>query len=68
MTVTITTDSPNVILNNSPLPLKVEVQLFRDGKNGKSAYEIAVENGFLGTEQEWIDSLNLQFIDGGLIF
>lgn len=24
---------------------------------GKSAYEIAVENGFEGTEQEWLDSL-----------
>lgn len=28
-----------------------------DGSNGKSAYEIAVENGFVGTEQEWLDSL-----------
>jgi len=28
-----------------------------DGSNGKSAYEIAVENGFTGTEQEWLDSL-----------
>jgi hypothetical protein len=27
------------------------------GKDGKSAYEIAVENGFEGTEQEWLDSL-----------
>lgn len=24
---------------------------------GKSAYEIAVEQGFKGTEQEWLDSL-----------
>jgi len=24
---------------------------------GKSAYEIAVDNGFVGTEQEWLDSL-----------
>ena len=29
-----------------------------NGSNGKSAYEIAVENGFTGTEQEWLDSLN----------
>ena len=28
-----------------------------DGADGKSAYEIAVENGFPGTEQEWLDSL-----------
>lgn len=26
-------------------------------KNGKSAYEIAVDNGFEGTEQEWLASL-----------
>lgn len=25
--------------------------------NGKSAYEIAVENGFIGTEEEWLQSL-----------
>ena len=28
-----------------------------EGKPGKSAYEIAVDNGFEGTEQEWLDSL-----------
>lgn len=27
------------------------------GSNGKSAYEIAVDNGFKGTEIEWIESL-----------
>ena len=27
------------------------------GVRGKSAYQIAVENGFQGTEQEWLDSL-----------
>ena len=27
------------------------------GKDGKSAYEIAVSNGFEGTEQEWLESL-----------
>ena len=27
------------------------------GSNGKSAYDVAVENGFTGTEQEWLDSL-----------
>ncbi|GFM27162.1 hypothetical protein [Novosphingobium sp. PY1] len=26
-------------------------------EDGKSAYEIAVDNGFVGTEQEWLDSL-----------
>jgi len=28
-----------------------------DGTNGKDAYEIAVENGFRGTRQEWLNSL-----------
>lgn len=27
------------------------------GKDGKSAYEIAVEHGFVGTETEWLESL-----------
>lgn len=29
------------------------------GEAGSSAYEIAVANGFEGTEQEWLDQLNL---------
>lgn len=28
-----------------------------DGADGKSAYQIALDNGFEGTEQEWLDSL-----------
>lgn len=28
-----------------------------EGAPGKSAYEIAVENGFVGSEKEWLDSL-----------
>ena len=32
------------------------------GVNGKSAYEIAVENGFVGTEADWL--LSLQGTDG----
>lgn len=27
------------------------------GKDGKSAYEIAVQNGYSGSEQQWIESL-----------
>lgn len=29
----------------------------KDGTDGKSAYELAVDNGFIGTEQEWLESL-----------
>lgn len=35
------------------------------GDTGKSAYEIAVKNGFEGTETEWLDSL-VGGADGGL--
>lgn len=31
--------------------------LFGKGDNGDSAYQIAVENGFSGTQQQWLDSL-----------
>ena len=27
------------------------------GAQGKSAYDIAVDNGFIGTEAEWLDTL-----------
>ncbi len=40
----------------------------KTSKDGKSAYEIAVDNGFIGTEAEWLDSLKgtngLNGIDG----
>ncbi len=31
-----------------------------DGANGKSAYEIAVDNGFTGTVSEWLESLSFE--------
>lgn len=31
-----------------------------NGKDGKSSYEIAVEHGFEGTEEEWLESLEYQ--------
>ncbi len=32
-------------------------EVLRNVKDGKSAYEVAVENGFRGSEQDWLDSL-----------
>jgi len=29
-----------------------------EGESGKSAYEVAVDNGFIGTEEEWLESLH----------
>jgi hypothetical protein len=31
------------------------------GVDGKSAYQVATDNGFVGTEQEWLDSISLSF-------
>ncbi len=28
-----------------------------DGINGKSAYQVAIDNGFVGTQAQWLDSL-----------
>ena len=36
---------------------KKEPQPGDTGQDGKSAYEIAVANGYKGTEQEWLQSL-----------
>lgn len=37
------------------------------GKDGKSAYEVAVDNGFEGTEQEWLDSLGSAALTEGAV-
>ena len=34
-----------------------EMQAGANGKDGHSAYEIAIENGFVGTAAEWLESL-----------
>lgn len=37
--------------------LCVQLSNGQGGANGKSAYELAVENGYKGTMQEWLNSL-----------
>lgn len=45
----------------TPAPEDVQNQIdtieLTPGPDGKTAYEVAVENGFVGTEQEWLNSL-----------
>lgn len=41
-------------------------ELGAPGITGKSNYQIAADNGFSGTELEWLDSQ--KNLDGGLIF
>ncbi|MFD1066692.1 hypothetical protein [Oceanobacillus locisalsi] len=44
--------NPVAISTDNPLPVAMQ-----GGADGKSAYEIAVDNGFEGTEEEWLESL-----------
>lgn len=46
-----------------PISVNVNIPNFegkagRDGRDGDDAYRVAVRNGFIGTEQEWLKSLN----------
>lgn len=41
----------------SPIKVEAEVKATMVGDNGKSAYEIALAHGFVGTEEEWLESL-----------
>ncbi|WP_339233807.1 hypothetical protein [Oceanobacillus sp. FSL W7-1281] len=43
---------PVAISTDNPLPVSIQ-----GGADGKSAYDIAVDNGFEGTEEEWLESL-----------
>ncbi|MFD1450832.1 hypothetical protein [Oceanobacillus sojae] len=44
--------NPVLISTDNPLPVQMQ-----GGADGKSAYDLAVEDGFEGTVQEWLESL-----------
>lgn len=50
--------------SGSPIPPTPDLyqqllqKISEKGGNGKSAYEIAVDNGYIGTEAEWLESLH----------
>ena len=39
------------------LVLARDPAVYITGPPGKSAYQVALDNGFIGTEQNWLDSL-----------
>ena len=49
--------SPTPDLYTQLLKKLSEMQTGANGKDGRSAYEIAIENGFVGTAAEWLESL-----------
>jgi len=40
-----------------PADFNVETGVVLQGDEGLSAYEVALKNGFIGSEEEWLDSL-----------
>ena len=48
---------PTLDLYTQLLKKLSEMQAGANGKDGRSAYEIATENGFVGTAAEWLESL-----------
>lgn len=63
ITVDMSDSETYIVEVSSPIPADalittIPVNIKGDeGDSGKSAYEIAVENGFVGTEEEWLQSL-----------
>lgn len=43
-----------------PVKVEAEVKATMVGNNGKSAYEITLAHGFVGTEEEWLESLKVK--------
>lgn len=43
-----------------PVKVEAEVKATMVGNNGKSVYEIALAHGFVGTEEEWLESLKVK--------
>ena len=57
--------SPTPDLYTQLLKKLSEMQTGANGKDGRSAYEIAIENGFVGTVAEWLESLKgMNGVDG----
>lgn len=75
VTITQNTDQYNVSCTNPQTVFNCTIS--EQGVPGLSAYQIAVANGFVGTEQEWLDSLKITItgleyqtatiVDGALI-
>ena len=47
----------NEVVNKMVIEIKSTKDKGKDGVDGKSAYEIAVERGYKGSEEEWLKSL-----------
>lgn len=67
MRITLTLIQEDYVVSYAPMQEESYVVTYatlgEPGIPGKSAYEIAVQYGFVGTEQEWAESQQKQWID-----
>lgn len=48
----------NTKLDETGQTIPAKFRSIEIGRDGKSAYQIALDNGFIGTEEEWLESLH----------
>jgi hypothetical protein len=65
MATTIIIENNDIVrVENQPtttLVLNRDPSVYIRGVDGRSAYQIAIANGFVGTEQEWLENLKTQW-------
>ena len=57
VTATIVSNGVDLTIVDKNGTQNVGIRNGTDGNDGKSAYEIAIQNGYTGTEKEWLESL-----------
>lgn len=57
VTATIVSNGVDLTIVDKNGTQNVGIRNGTDGNDGKSAYELAIEGGYSGTEEEWLDSL-----------
>lgn len=56
--IEVTGAGTTLVLNVTPMVERTSILKINTGLRGYSAYEIAVQNGYTGTIQQWLNSLN----------
>lgn len=60
--VVISCDKPGVITATPNVPITMVVDVKKDGIDGKSAYELALEkDSNIGTEADWLNSIQFNW-------
>jgi hypothetical protein len=64
-----TIESVNITVSDLEQSITLEVsEIGTQGLQGISAYDVAIKNGYIGNEEEWLLSLRGNKMDGGMIY